>query len=101
GFPVVYLLAIAALIIAGNSTLNKYGLEYVIWALSFGLIIGNFIELPAWLKEASRSEFYIKTGLVILGISVLFTDIVQAGIPGILQAFIVVIVVWYFAFWLA
>ena len=101
GFPVVYLLAIAALIIAGNSTLSKYGIEYVIWALLFGLLIGNLIELPDWLKEASRSEFYIKTGLVILGISVLFTDIVQAGLPGILQAFIVVIVVWYFAFWLA
>lgn len=101
GFPVIYLLAIAALIIAGNATLSKYGLEYVVWSLAFGLIIGNFFQLPDWLKEASRSEFYIKTGLVILGISILFTDIVQAGLPGILQAFIVVIVVWYFAFWLA
>lgn len=101
GFPVVYLLAVIALTIAGQSSLASFGLEYVIWALLFGLLIGNLFELPAWLKEASRSEFYIKTGLVILGISVLFTDIVQAGLPGILQAFIVVIVVWFFAYWLA
>src|SRR5690349_5302236 len=52
GFPVVYLLAIVALIIAGNSTLSKYGLEYVIWSLAFGRIIGNFFQLPEWLREA-------------------------------------------------
>ncbi len=51
--------------------------------------------------EAARSEFFIKTGLVILGTSVLFTDIVKAGLPGILQAVLVVSVVWFFALWLS
>jgi uncharacterized membrane protein YadS len=39
--------------------------------------------------------------LIILGASVLFTDIIQAGLPGILQALVVVAVVWFFALWLS
>jgi uncharacterized membrane protein YadS len=101
GFGVVYLLGIISLIIAGNSTISYIGLEYVIFGLLIGLAISNLGILPDWLREAARSEFYIKTGLVILGSSVLFTDIIKAGIPGILQAVIVVSVVWFFALWIA
>lgn len=101
GFSVVYLFGIASLILAGNKLLNYYGLEYVIFALLIGLIIGNIFKLPDWLHEAARSEFFIKTGLVILGSGILFSDIVQAGVPGILQAVIVVLVVWFFSIWLS
>jgi uncharacterized membrane protein YadS len=101
GFIVVYLLGILSLIIASNSTISYIGLEYVIFGLLIGLAISNLGFLPDWLREAARSEFYIKTGLVILGSSVLFTDIVKAGIPGMLQAIIVVSVVWFFALWIA
>ena len=101
GFGVVYLLGILSLIIAGNATISYMGLEYVIFGLLIGLAISNLGILPDWLREAARSEFYIKTGLVILGSSVLFTDIIKAGIPGILQAVIVVSVVWFFALWIA
>jgi len=99
GFSVVYILGVTSLILAGNKTLNYYGLEYVIFALILGLAIGNIFNLPDWLREAARSEFFIKTGLVILGSSILFSDIVQAGAPGILQAIIVVLVVWFFSIW--
>lgn len=101
GLAAVYALAVVSLIIAGNLTLSVYGIEYVIFALGFGLAIGNLTALPDWLREAARSEFYIKTGLVLLGTSVLFSDIVQAGVAGILQAIVVVTVVWFFSFWLA
>jgi uncharacterized membrane protein YadS len=101
GFIVVYILGILSLIIAGNSTVSYIGLEYVIFGLIIGLLISNLTILPAWLREAARSEFYIKTGLVILGSSVLFTDIIKAGLPGILQAVIVVSVVWFVALWIA
>lgn len=97
GFLVIYVFGITSLIIAGNKTINYYGFEYVIFALVIGLSIGNIIRIPLWLKEAARSEFFIKTGLIILGSSILFSDIVQAGIPGILQAIIVVISVWFFS----
>ena len=67
GFVFVYVLAIVSLIIAGNKTIGSYGLEYVIFALVIGLLIGNLTKVPAWLQEAARSEFYIKTGIVIFG----------------------------------
>ncbi|MBN9384738.1 MAG: putative sulfate exporter family transporter [Chitinophagaceae bacterium] len=101
GFIVIYILGILSLIIAGNSTISYIGLEYVIFGLIIGLLLGNLTVLPEWLREAARSEFYIKTGLVILGSSVLFTDIIKAGLPGILQAVIVVSVVWFAALWIA
>jgi uncharacterized integral membrane protein (TIGR00698 family) len=101
GYLLLYILAIFSLIIAGNKTINGYSLEYVIFALVFGLLAGNLFVLPDWIKNAARSEFYIKTGLVILGTSVLFSDIIKAGLPGILQAVAVVLVVWFFALWLS
>lgn len=101
GFSLIFLIGITSLIIAGNKTISYYGVEYVVFALIIGLLIGNLTKIPDWLREAARSEFFIKTGLVILGSSILFTDIVKAGLPGILQAVLVVSVVWFFALWLS
>ncbi len=101
GFIIIYALAILSLIISGNKTISGYGIEYVVFGLIIGLLLSNLNLSPAWLKEAARSEFFIKTGLIVLGTSILFTDIVQAGLPGILQAVAVVIVVWFFALWLS
>jgi uncharacterized integral membrane protein (TIGR00698 family) len=100
GFLVVYALAIIALIVEGNSTITYYGLEYVVFALVLGLLIGNLTRIPVWLKEAARSEFFIKTGLVIYGAGILFTDIIKAGAPGILQSILVVLAVWFVALWI-
>lgn len=101
GFPVVFALAWIAQLAAGNATMNDWGLEYVIFALLLGLILNHALTLPAWLREAVRTEYYIKTGLVILGAGILFEEILQAGALGLAQAVAVVIVVWYFCFWLA
>lgn len=101
GFPAVYALAWLSQVLAGNSTIHDFGLEYVIFALLLGLFIGNVIGVPGWLRDAIRTEYFIKTGLVILGSSILFAEILQAGALGILQAVLVVSVVWYACFWLA
>lgn len=101
GFLVLFLLAVLSQVIAGNKAVSLYGLEYVVFALLFGLTLNYFFKLPSWVKEAAQSEFFIKTGLVILGNSVLFKDILKAGLPGMLQALLVVLVVWFFAFWLS
>jgi len=100
GFVIIFILAILSLIIAGNRSISYYGIEYVVFALLIGLLLSNLFHLPAWIKEAARSEFFIKTGLIILGTSILFTDIVKAGLPGILQSVLVVAAVWFFALWL-
>ncbi|HJS53003.1 MAG TPA: putative sulfate exporter family transporter [Chitinophagaceae bacterium] len=100
GFGVIFILAIISLIIAGNKSISYYGIEYVIFALLIGLLLGNLFRLPVWVKESARSELFIKTGLIILGTSILFTDIIKAGLPGILQSILVVAAVWFFALWL-
>jgi uncharacterized integral membrane protein (TIGR00698 family) len=101
GFPVVFIIAAVSQFIAGNYTVLSYGLEYVIWCLILGLLVSNTIGVPEWLKPAAKTEFYIKTGLVILGAGILFGEIVQAGAHGIVQAVLVVAVVWYFCYWIA
>jgi uncharacterized membrane protein YadS len=53
---------------------------------------------PAWLLEAARSELYVKAGLVILGATILFPELMQAGALGIVQSLLVVLVVWQVAF---
>jgi uncharacterized membrane protein YadS len=99
GFPVVFIIAWLAQFIAGNYTVLYYGVEYVLWCLFLGLLVSNTIGVPNWLMAAVKTEFYIKTGLVILGTGMLFTEIVQAGAYGIVQAVLVVMAVWYLTFW--
>ncbi|HYP08538.1 MAG TPA: putative sulfate exporter family transporter [Bryobacteraceae bacterium] len=101
GFPVVFALAWLAQILAGNAKASYWGIEYVIFALVLGLFVSNVVGVPGWLAEAVRTEYYIKTGLVIMGATILFQEIMTAGALGMLQAIAVVIVVWYFSFWLA
>jgi uncharacterized membrane protein YadS len=101
GFPLVFLLAWVAQIAAGHVIVSYWGIEYVIFALVFGLIVSNVIGVPEWLKDAVRTEYYIKTGLVIMGATLLFQEIMSAGVLGMLQAVLVVAVVWYLSFWIS
>ncbi len=98
GFPVVFALAWASLVLAGNSEANAWGIEYVIFALALGLLISNVIGTPRWLRDAARTEFFIKTGLVLMGATILFAEVLQAGVLGLVQAVGVVTVVWYVAY---
>ncbi|MES2797572.1 MAG: putative sulfate exporter family transporter, partial [Bacteroidota bacterium] len=101
GFPVVFLLTVFALILAGNAFLKNWNLEAVIFSLSIGLIISNFFTVPDWLKDSLSTELFVKIGLVLLGTSIIFGDILKAGSLGLVQALLVVISVWYFAFWVS
>ncbi len=100
GFPLVYLVTILALILAGNSQVKAINLEAVIFSLGLGLIISNFFKLPEWLRSSLSTELFVKIGLVLLGTGVIFSDVLKAGSLGLIQALIVVVSVWYFAFWL-
>lgn len=100
GFPLVYLITIIALVLAGNSQLKAINLEAVIFSLGLGLIISNFLKLPEWLGSSLSTELFVKIGLVLLGTSVIFSDVLKAGSLGLIQALAVVLSVWYFAFWL-
>lgn len=100
GLPLIYLLTILALILARNENIKGLGLEAVIFSLVFGLIAGNIFSLPQWFKDSLSTELFVKIGLVLLGTSVIFSDILKAGSLGLIQALVVVLSVWYFAYWL-
>jgi hypothetical protein len=89
GFPIIFTLAVLSYIIANQATLNAIGLSYVLWGLALGLIITNTIGVPQFLKSAGQTEFFIKTGLVLLGASILFGQIALIGIPGIFVTWVV------------
>src|SRR5215813_10672940 len=101
GLPVIFGLAFVARLLAGNGLFINWGIEYVIFALLLGLLISNTIGVPEWLRPAAQTEFFIKTGLVILGAGLIFMEVLQAGALGIVQAVLVVFPVWYACFWLA
>ena len=100
-FAVIYVLAQLASYLSSLAPIKIIGLESVFFAVLIGLFIRNTVGLPKWLEPAVRSEYFIKAGLVILGSSILFKEIMRAGALGMVQALIVVLAVWYFSFWIA
>ena len=101
GFPAVFLLAWLSQFIAGQAGMKTWGLTYVITGLGLGLFISNVLNVPRWMQGAVRTEYYIKTGLVLLGSNILIGEILQAGMLGVAQAFFVILTIWYVCFWIA
>jgi uncharacterized membrane protein YadS len=91
-FLFLYLLSVAIFTIGQWDQASKYNLEPPLVALALGLAVSNLIGLPKWLDAGFRVEFYVKTGIVLLGATLPFTLIVWAGPVAILQASIVSIV---------
>ena len=97
-FAALFLLAVVVRLISAEFTLNRY-LEWAFWALIVGLLISNTVGVPKWLRPAIRTEFYIKTGLVVMGFSVLFSNIAKFGLYGLGIAWVVTPVVILFMWW--
>ncbi|SIN70985.1 YeiH family protein [Halodesulfovibrio marinisediminis] len=93
GFIFVFAIATLAYVAAQQSTMKGLGIGYAAWAILFGLLISNTIGTPKWVMPAVQTEYFIKTGLVLLGAEVLFSKIVAIGIPGIFVAWVVTPVV--------
>lgn len=93
GFVGVYVLCLVANILGKQSDMSLYGLNAEIWSIVIGMLIANTIGTPKWLKEGVQVEYYIKTGLVLLGAEVLFHKLMAIGIPGIFVAWVVTPVV--------
>ncbi|MCQ2162379.1 MAG: YeiH family protein [Bacteroidales bacterium] len=98
-FIALFVIALVVRLVSAEFTLNRY-LEWAFWALLIGLLISNTVGVPEWLKPAIKTEFYIKTGLVIMGFSVLFSNIAKFGLYGLGIAWIVTPVVIIFMWWL-
>ncbi|MDW7675842.1 MAG: putative sulfate exporter family transporter [Bacillota bacterium] len=98
-FPLLFILAILAKVLGNYSPWNHYGFNDVIWALVIGLVISNTIKTPGFIKGAVRTELYIKTGLVLLGASILFNKMLALGTLGLGVAWLVTPIVIIFMFW--
>ncbi len=98
---VIFALTLCALLLSSIPIFAKLGLEPVFFAVILGLLISNLLKVPAWMKPAIQSEFYIKIGIVCLGSTILFGDVMKSGAYGLAQSVIVVFSVWYFAYWVS
>ena len=100
GFLFVFLIGLISYLLAAQANMKAIGFGYAAWAIILGLLISNTIGTPKWVIPALSTEFYIKTGLVILGAEILFGKILAIGLPGIFVAWIVTPIVLVSTFWL-
>ncbi len=100
-FIAIFAIAVLAQWVAKLEAVKFYGFEAVFFSVLFGLIVRNLFKVPEWLKPAIQGEFFIKIGVVCLGATVLFSDVMKSGATGLVQALLVVGVVWTFGYWLA
>lgn len=98
-FIFVYALSVLILALGAWERASQYNLEPPLVALVVGLLISNFGRLPRAMDAGFRVEFYIKTGIVLLGATLPFTLIVWAGPVAILQASIVSITTFVVIYW--
>ena len=88
-FLLVYLVAGSIYFLGLWDQAAHYNLEPPLVALGLGLLVSNTLGVPTWLNPGLRVEFYIKTGIVLLGASLPLTLIAWAGPVAIVQAAIV------------
>jgi uncharacterized integral membrane protein (TIGR00698 family) len=99
GFAFIFLLAFIAYFLASNQAMKNFGIGYAAWAIVLGILISNTLGTPGWAKSSLKTEFFIKTGLVLLGAEILIGKIMAIGLPGLLVAWIVTPIVLVTTYW--
>lgn len=99
GFIVLFVLSLIVSILGSWTVMIKYNLEAPLLALAVGLIIGNVLPIPKWFDAALRTEFYVKTGIVLLGATLPFTLILQSGPVAFLQATVIATTTFLTIYW--
>ncbi|MEM5787646.1 MAG: putative sulfate exporter family transporter [Syntrophobacteraceae bacterium] len=99
GFPIVFFLSVLAYMAETQALMKYWGFGFPLWAIIFGLLISNTVGTPKWLQPAVATEFFIKTGLVLLGAEILFNKILAIGKPGIFVAWICTPITLILTYW--
>jgi uncharacterized membrane protein YadS len=94
GFVLLFAASLAIFYAAGWKVMQDLNIEAPLLALIVGLAVSNLVVTPEWLKVSLRTEYYIKTGIVLLGATLPLTLIVSAGPLAFLQATIVSVTTW-------
>ena len=101
GFTLIFLTSLLILIVSQSEFFHQKSLEAPLVALLLGLIVGNLWRMPTWLESSLRTEYYIKTGIVLLGATLPLTLIITAGPIAFLQATIVSVTTFLTMFFVA
>jgi uncharacterized integral membrane protein (TIGR00698 family) len=88
-FFVLFAVTLTVYFVGAWDQAAHYNLEPPLVALALGLLVSNTGGTPRWLAPALRVEFYIKTGIVLLGASLPLTLLAWAGPVAMIQAAIV------------
>jgi uncharacterized membrane protein YadS len=88
-FVLLYLGMLIVSTLAGWKDAGYYNLEAALIALVGGLALANVVKIPQRLKAALRVEFYVKTGIVLLGATFPISLIVSAGGVALSQSAII------------
>lgn len=99
GFPAVFFIGVLAYMAETQELMKHWGFGYPLWAIAFGMLISNTIGTPKWIQPAVQTEFFIKTGLVLLGAEILLNKILAIGTPGIFVAWVVTPIVLITTYW--
>ncbi|AXK45656.1 YeiH family protein [Brachybacterium saurashtrense] len=79
-------------------------IEYPVYAIALGFAANAVLSVTGVRRRmaaAFRTELFIKVGLVLLGASVNFAVVVRAAGPAVLQAVLLITVVFAFTWWFA
>lgn len=121
GFTVIFAITILCMIIGENAHISaspdkqeKFGITWslglgemgFVIAMIVGLILGNFFPgVAKYLEDAAKPEWYIKTGIVILGAAIgiktvgamgLATTVIVRGLCAVVEAYLIYWPVVYF-----
>jgi uncharacterized integral membrane protein (TIGR00698 family) len=98
GFALIFITSLLILIVSQSEFFHQKSLEAPLVALILGLLVGNLWKMPNWLESSLRTEYYIKTGIVLLGATLPLTLILTAGPIAFFQATIVSVCTWFAMF---
>ncbi len=99
GFTLLFLLSTLVQILASWDVAKTLSLEAPVMALIVGMIIGNFVKIPQWFESGMRTEFYVKTGIVLMGATLPFTLIMDSGPMALFQATVIAVSTFLVIYW--
>lgn len=104
-------LVISIIIVVGLALVTRQivqwspkALEFPIWAAGLGLganLVASLLKVKEQIGGAFRTELFLKTGLVLLGVSVNITQVLSIGLGGLIQAIVMITAVFFFTWWLS
>lgn len=99
GFTIIFVLCTVVTVFGSWNVMKNLNLEAPLLALAVGLVFGNVVKMPKWMDSSLRTEFFVKTGIVLMGATLPFTLILQSGPMAFLQATIIAVTTYLTIYW--